>query len=482
MKIEPHDIPNSWEFITMGEISIVIGGGTPKTKEPDNYEGGSIPWLTPADLSGYSNKTVGHGKRFITEKGLSTSSARMVPKGTVLYTSRAPIGYVAIASNPICTNQGFKSFVLNAGVFPDYVYWYLKGTKDLAESFASGTTFLELSGASAKKLPIPIAPENEQKRIVAEIEKQFSRLDEAVENLKRVKANLKRYKASILKAAVEGKLTEEWRKSNPDIEPADKLLERILAERRKKWEQTELAKMKAKGKLPKDDKWKKKYKEPKKLNIENLPELPNKWTWSTINALIFNGPQNGLYLPKSAYGKGVPILRIDDFQNGYSRAADDLQRVNTTKEIIQKYSLCKNDLVINRVNSPSHLGKCLMVKDRNLPSLFESNMMRLQISPDINVDFVELYLTSKQGKNRLIKNAKWAVNQASINQSDVSCTPIPLPVLKEQSVIVQEVEQRLSVLNILEKELLINFRRVERLRQSILKKAFSGKLIQNKEL
>ena len=150
MKIEPHEIPNSWEFTTMGEISTVIGGGTPKTKEPDNYEGGSIPWLTPADLSGYTKKKIGHGKRFITEKGLSTSSARMMPVDTVLYTSRAPIGYVAIASNPICTNQGFKSFFLNDGILPDYVYWYLKGTKDLAESLASGTTFLELSGGQSK--------------------------------------------------------------------------------------------------------------------------------------------------------------------------------------------------------------------------------------------------------------------------------------------------------------------------------------------
>ena len=108
--------------------------------------------------------------------------------------------------------------------------------------------------------PIPVAPPDQQDRIVAEIEKQFSRLDEAVASLKRVKANLKRYKAAVLKAAVEGKLTEEWRKQNPDVEPASKLLERILAERRTKWEEAELAKMKAKGKEPKNDKWKEKYK------------------------------------------------------------------------------------------------------------------------------------------------------------------------------------------------------------------------------
>ena len=104
-----------------------------------------------------------------------------------------------------------------------------------------GIAVPNVNATKLAKVKIPIALPNEQKRIVAEIEKQFSRLDEAVDNLKRVKANLKRYKASVLKAAVEGKLTEEWRKKHPDVEPADKLLQRILAERRKKWEDAELA-------------------------------------------------------------------------------------------------------------------------------------------------------------------------------------------------------------------------------------------------
>ena len=127
MRIRPEVIPLSWVNTTMGKISTVIGGGTPSTKQSDNYEGGTIPWLTPIDLSEYTDKRISHGRKFITEKGLATSSAQMMPTGTVLYTSRAPIGYVAIANNPICTNQGFKSFVLPDGIFPDYVYWYLKG-------------------------------------------------------------------------------------------------------------------------------------------------------------------------------------------------------------------------------------------------------------------------------------------------------------------------------------------------------------------
>jgi type I restriction enzyme S subunit len=189
-------------WTTMGDIAEVVGGGTPRTNDPTNFEAGDVPWVTPADLSGYREKFIAHGARFITRKGLESSSARLLPAGAVLFTSRAPVGYVAIARNPVATNQGFKSFVLKDCVLPEYVYWWLKGSKQRAEALASGTTFLELSGANAKKLPIPIRSVDEQRRIVAEIEKQFSRLDEAVANLKRVKANLDRLHEATIQAAL----------------------------------------------------------------------------------------------------------------------------------------------------------------------------------------------------------------------------------------------------------------------------------------
>jgi type I restriction enzyme S subunit len=189
----------------MGEVAEVVGGSTPDTSRPE-YFGGSIPWITPADLSGYSEKYISEGARSITEAGLANSGARMMPAGTVLFSSRAPIGYVAIAANPVCTNQGFKSFVLRAGLSPDFVYYYLQHAKKLAVGLASGTTFLEISGKKAAQIPVPIPPIDEQRAIVAEIEKQFSRLDAGMAALKRVQANLKRYRAAVLKAACEGRL------------------------------------------------------------------------------------------------------------------------------------------------------------------------------------------------------------------------------------------------------------------------------------
>ena len=133
----------------MGEIADVVGGGTPKTKDPSNFDNGDIPWITPADLTGYTAKYIERGKRNISKKGLDGSAARMMPAGAVLFSSRAPIGYVAIAANPVCTNQGFKSFVPRAGVLPEYLYYYLKQAKPLADDLASGTTFKEVSAKRA---------------------------------------------------------------------------------------------------------------------------------------------------------------------------------------------------------------------------------------------------------------------------------------------------------------------------------------------
>ena len=395
---------------------------------------------------------------------------------------------------------------------PKYVYYYVSGQgfrKEAAHHMTGAVGQKRVPTDFIKQSLIPLPPTIEdQKRIVAEIEKQFSRLDEAVASLKRIQANLKRYKAAVLKAAVEGKLTEQWRKNHPDVEPADQLLKRILAERRAKWEESVGAKqgvsaspgfcdvgnnvgdcnkgeadksfasplpqMKTKGIKPKDDSWKKKYKDTAGPDTSNLPELPEGWVWTSMDSIIVWGPQNGIYLPKSLYKPGIPILRIDDYQDGFSRSKDELRQVEASDKDKDTYSLEEADLVINRVNSLTHLGKCLVVKERNIPSIFESNMMRLRVASLIEVAFVEIYLRSKFGRTFLTGNAKWAVNQASINQDDVKNTPVPLPPLHEQCFILEEIDRRLSVTEELETTIETNLKRAERLRQTILQQAFSG--------
>ena len=162
----PFNLPDSWTFVRLKHIGEVVGGGTPKTNI-NEYWDGSIPWVTPADLSGYENMCISTGSRMITEIGLKSSSAQMLPQNAVLYSSRAPIGYIAIAANPISTNQGFKSIVPYNFSMSVYLYYCLKArTPDIIQR-ATGTTFKEISGSEMAETIIPLPPINEQKRIFA---------------------------------------------------------------------------------------------------------------------------------------------------------------------------------------------------------------------------------------------------------------------------------------------------------------------------
>ena len=160
----PFDLPESWMFARLKHIGEVIGGGTPKTNI-DEYWDGNIPWLTPADLSGYEDMHISTGARTITELGLKSSSAQLLPENSILYSSRAPIGYIAIAANPISTNQGFKSVVPYNSAMSPYLYYCLKArTSDIVRR-ATGTTFKEISGSEMAETIVPLPPINEQQRI-----------------------------------------------------------------------------------------------------------------------------------------------------------------------------------------------------------------------------------------------------------------------------------------------------------------------------
>jgi type I restriction enzyme, S subunit len=362
------------------------------------------------------------------------------------------------------------------GVQPKFIYYQLLRKVLELRAGSQGSAQGVLTRGDLYSIPFLLASGSAQSRTCLKLEEMFSDIDAGVAALERTRGNLRRYRAAVLKAAVEGRLTERWRKKHPDVEPASKLLERILVERRKKWEEDQLSKCAAAGKvMPKD--WKGKYPKPAVVESGRLPELPRGWCWTTLDTLIISGPQNGLYMPQSAYGTGVPILRIDDFQNDWSRGSSELRMVKASTDDVSRYALRPGDIVVNRVNSPSHLGKCLVIEDRHVPTLFESNMMRMGCSEHCSPHYVVAYLRSVNGKQRLIANAKWAVNQASINQRDVSVTPVAVPPLAEQLEIVSAVTQALSSQVRAEVEFDGAVARASHLRQSILKRAFEGKLV-----
>jgi len=204
---------SKWQEYRIGDIAKIEGGGTPSTADPSNFDG-DIPWLTPKDLSYIHDRYVFRGARNLSRKGLENCSARLLPEGTVLLTSRAPIGYLAIAGNPIATNQGFRNLILKPGINPEFVYYWLKANIDVLERHASGSTFKELSGSALAKIIISVPPLSEQ-RAIAHI---LGTLDDKIELNRKMNETLEQMARALFKSwfidfePVRAKMEGRWKK------------------------------------------------------------------------------------------------------------------------------------------------------------------------------------------------------------------------------------------------------------------------------
>ena len=183
-----------WKECTIADIGTVVGGATPSTKKPENYEGGTIAWITPKDLSTFSGRYIKRGERNITEEGLKSCSTKLLPADTVLFSSRAPIGYVAIAENEVCTNQGFKSVIPNKDTDPLFLYYLLKYNKESIENMGSGTTFKEVSGNTMKGIRVRVPKFIEEQRKIASI---LGNIDDKIEENERINNNLEQQISSL---------------------------------------------------------------------------------------------------------------------------------------------------------------------------------------------------------------------------------------------------------------------------------------------
>lgn len=205
-----------WKECTVSEIGTVVGGATPSTKKAENYEGGTIAWITPKDLSTFKGRYISNGERNITKAGLKSCSTQLLPKNTVLFSSRAPIGYVAIAQNEVCTNQGFKSVIPNSDTYPLFLFYLLKYNKDKIENMGSGTTFKEVSGNTMKSIKVKVPCEYEEQKKIASI---LGSLDDKIEENERINNNLEQQAKALYKDwffdftpfSTDGNLPDGWR-------------------------------------------------------------------------------------------------------------------------------------------------------------------------------------------------------------------------------------------------------------------------------
>ena len=194
-----------WKIYKLSEIGTVVGGATPSTTVARFY-GGDIPWLTPKDLSNFQDRYIERGERNITQEGLDSCSAQLLPANTVLFSSRAPIGYVAIAKNPIATNQGFKSIIPNEKVDSLFLYYALRYNKEKIEAMGSGTTFKEVSGAVMKNVEISLPGLEEQRRIAGIL----GAIDDKIENNRRINDNLEQQAQALYKQWFVDNRNDDW--------------------------------------------------------------------------------------------------------------------------------------------------------------------------------------------------------------------------------------------------------------------------------
>jgi type I restriction enzyme S subunit len=360
---------------------------------------------------------------------------------------------------------------------PDFVCFALNssGVQRRTSTVIHGVGRPRLNLAEIRGIWLPLAPLPEQHRIVEKIEELFSDLDAGVASLQRAKANLKRYRASVLKSAVEGRLTEEWRKEHPQAEDGQMLLDRVLRERREKWEKDQLLKFKEKGKEPPKN-WESKYEEPSAPDTSELPELPDGWVWATVGCLITH-TQNGFGKRSQDAGQPTVVLRLADVTDGEICLADT-RRVNATVDEIQQYGLEPNDLLAIRVNgSPDLVGRFVRFVDAKEPVLFCDHFIQLRTPLAGLARYLRYFADTRAVRHFVEENKVCSAGQNTVSQSTLMRLPVPLPPLAEQEQIVALVEERLSQIDSAEKTIDSELIRSKRLRQSILKTAFEGKLV-----
>ena len=356
---------------------------------------------------------------------------------------------------------------LRSDVDPRYIAYFFKSPaywRQISENQA-GIGQPNVNGKKLARIQIPVAPFDQQKRIVAEIEKQFSRLDEAVANLKRVKANLKRYKASVLKAAVEGRLVpteaELARKEGRIYETGEQLLARILNERRATW-----------GKQN-DSGRKKKYKEPQSIDTSSLSELPEGWAWAAVEqvGMLQLGRQRA---PKYHQGQNMrPYLRV---QNVFEAKIDlaDVMEMDFPNADCETYELKKGDILLNEGQSPEFLGRPAIYSGELPGACFTNTLIRFQAVNPLSVQYALMAFRHYMHSGRFAEEGAITTNIAHLSLGRLSRIEFPVPPLKEQNRIVAEFERSLSLGADLEVQVDANFKRADRLRQSTLYRAFGG--------
>ncbi|MBN1654573.1 MAG: restriction endonuclease subunit S [Deltaproteobacteria bacterium] len=460
LSAEDGELPEGWAECLMGDIAEVVGGGTPSAYDETNFCDNGHAWITPADLSRFEGVYIKRGRRGLSDKGLKSSSARLMPARTVLMSSRAPIGYVAIAANEICTNQGFKSFICREDISPEYVFYWLKHKRLDIEEMGSGSTFTEISGSRCKEIPFIFPTLAEQKRIVARVESLLASVNAARERLDKAPSLLARFRQSVLASACSGRLTEDWREKIRDAEGSEELVHRLRAKRRGKYEQYIAGR----------------YKEPCSPSEDKEYEYPEQWSVTSIDELT---------------------CLVTSGSRGWAQYYSDIGPVFIRAQNINTDELCLDDIAHVKPPDSAEGLRTRVQKDDMLITITGANVTKAAI---VNIDLEEAYVSQHvalarpvdpaiatflylwiispaHGRKKLTSDA-YGAGKPGLNLENIREMFIPLPPLPEQQEIVRRVEALFAFAKEIERRVETARAKANALTQSILRAAFRGELVE----
>ncbi|MBZ7623387.1 restriction endonuclease subunit S [Klebsiella michiganensis] len=367
---KPFELPEGWEWVTLATIGEIVGGGTPKSDNPQYWAKNGIKWLTPADLYGLKGKYISSGVRDISPTGLSNSSARLMPKGSVLFSSRAPIGYVAIADAELSTNQGFKSCVPYIKDSAEYIYYFLMASAKKIDAEASGTTFKEVSGAIVSKILFPLPPLSEQLKIVSRANELMSLCEQleqhTLTSLDAHQQLVETLLTTLTDSQNADELAENWARISDHFDTLftteasiDALKQTIL----------QLAVM---GKL---------------VQSSDVVE------YKKLKTFLSFGPRNGFSPVESKNNTRIKVLKLGATSYGELNIQEskfvDIDIDNNSHLYINE-----GDILIQRGNSANFVGCNVLVKEKHKNIIYPDLMMKIRTNEDLLPEYASIWLSS----------------------------------------------------------------------------------------
>lgn len=464
-------LPAGWVETTLGDFVVWGSGGTPSRSEAE-YFGGTIPWVTISDLND-GIVTTTHNS--ITDVAVQNSSAKYVEPFSVMIALYGSIGKLGIAGTKLTTNQAIAYGLPNESFFSyKYLFYLLSCNKEKLLAAGAGVTQKNIYLSDLKAFGFQLAPRAEQTRIVAKLDALLTELDAGVAQLKAAQKKLVQYRQSLLKAAVEGTLTAEWRTQQTQPQETGKqLLERILTERRSRWQAKQLAKFAAQGKPPPKD-WQSKYPEPVQPDTSELPALPQGWVWASVDQLAHVGTGVTPLRSKPAYFEQglTPWLTSGALNDEYVSSAHEKVSDLALKECrLEVYPV--GSLLVAMYGEGKTRGKC---SELLIPAAINQAIAALVLEgvAEACKNYLKLFLLRSYENMR--EQAAGGV-QPNLNLLIVRSIAVPLAPALEQKSIIEYIQTALEQVVLQKNALDTALKQSAAQRKNILKAAFAGELV-----